>query len=307
MTMPTETIRIDTGEIEFEVDVAGPPDSNRLALLLHGFPELNYSWRFQLPLFAQHGYRVWAPNQRGYGATTRPEGVHAYRPEALVNDVTRLIDASGCSSVTLVAHDWGGVVAWLYALVKPRPLDRLIIMNLPHPTLFQKGLRTWAQIKRSWYGAFFQVPRLPELALGARNGQAIVEAFRGMAIDKSRFPDEVTEVYRQHAVQPGALTAMVNWYRGLRHMPPEWSALTADPPVIEIPTLLLWGEEDVALGKELTYGTDALVRDLTLRYLPDVSHWVQQEAPETVNAMIDAWLNGTDVPFAEPTSTTRVD
>lgn len=304
MTTPTETLRIDTGEIEVEVDVAGPPDSDRLALLLHGFPEAKDSWRYQIPLFAEHGYRVWAPNQRGYGTTTRPEGIRAYRPEALVDDVTRLIEASGCSSVTLVAHDWGGVIAWLYALVKPRPLDRLIVMNIPHPTLFQRGLKTWAQIKRSWYAVFFQVPRLPELVLGARNGRAIVEAFRGMAIDKTRFPDEVTEVYRQNAIQPGALTAMVNWYRGLRHMPPAWSALTADPPVIEIPTLLLWGEEDVALGKELTYGTDALVRDLTLRYLPNVSHWVQQEAPETVNAMIDAWLNGTDVPFAEPTSAT---
>lgn len=298
MTDDIQTIRVPTGEIDFEVDTAGDPNGDRLALLLHGFPELSYSWRYQMPLLAELGYRVWAPNQRGYGNTTRPEGIRAYRTEALVDDVTRLIDASGCSSVSLFAHDWGGVVAWYYALLQPRPLERLAIFNLPHPTLFQRGLRTWAQIKRSWYGVFFQVPRLPELALGARNGQAIVEAFRGMAIDKSRFPDEVTEVYRRHATQPGALTAMINWYRGLRYLPPEWKKLVESPPVIEIPTLMIWGEEDVALGKELTYGTEDLVRPLTLRYLPRVSHWVQQEAPEMVNAMIGAWLRDEDVPFA---------
>lgn len=293
-----ETISVDTGEITFEVATAGDPDSERLALCLHGFPELNYSWRYQMPLLAELGYRVWAPNQRGYGRTTRPAGVRAYRTGALVDDVSRLIDASGCSSVTLLSHDWGAVVAWMFALTQPRPLERLVVMNLPHPTLFRRGLRTWAQIKRSWYGAFFQIPRLPEAVLGAQNGRAITEAFRGMAIDKSRFPEEVTEVYRKAAMEPGALTAMVNWYRGLRFAPPEWKGMVEDPPTIEIPTLLLWGEEDRALGKELTYGTDQLVSDLTVRYLPNVSHWVQQEAPETVNEMLDAWFGGREVPEA---------
>lgn len=298
MSDPFETIAVDTGEITFEVATAGNSDSNRLALFLHGFPELNHSWRYQMPLLAELGYRVWAPNLRGYGRTTRPVGARAYRTDALVDDVSRLIDASGCSSVTLLSHDWGAVVAWIFAITRPRPLERLVVMNLPHPTLFRRGLRTWAQIKRSWYGAFFQIPRLPEAILGAQNGRAITEAFRGMAIDKSRFPDEVTEVYRKAAMEPGALTAMVNWYRGLRYAPPEWKAMLEDPPTIEVPTLLLWGEEDTALGKELTYGTDQFVSDLTVRYLPNVSHWVQQEAPEAVNRMLDAWFRDRDVPEA---------
>lgn len=298
MSGEIETIEVETDEITFEVDVAGDPKSDRLALLLHGFPELNYSWRYQMPMLADLGYRVWAPNQRGYGNTTRPDGIYAYRSEALVDDVTNLIDASGCSSVTLLSHDWGAIVAWLYAIMKPRPLERLVIMNVPHPVLFRRGLRTWKQFKRSWYGMFFQIPGLPEAALRASNGRAITEAFRGMAIDKSRFPEEVTEVYRQAALQPGALTAMINWYRGLRHQPPRWREILAAPPIIDVPTLMVWGEEDVALGKELTYGTDEFVSDLTLRYLPNVSHWVQQEAPETVNAMLNAWLTGEEVPEA---------
>lgn len=298
MSATPETLLVESDEITFEVDEMGDPASPRLALLLHGFPELNYSWRYQMPLLARLGYRVWAPNQRGYGHTTRPEGIYPYRTAALVDDVTRLIDASGCTSVMLMAHDWGGVVAWTYALLRPRAIEHLVIMNIPHPTLFQRGLRKWSQIRKSWYGAFFQVPRLPEMLLGAGNGRAITEAFRGMAIDKSRFPEEVTEVYRRAAMEPGALTAMINWYRGLRHATRAEKEMVANPPIIDIPTLMLWGEEDAALGKELTYGTEKLVPKLTLRYLPNVSHWVQQEAPETVNAMIEAWLAGAEVPEA---------
>ena len=126
--------------------------------------------------------------------------------------------------------------------------------------------------------------------LCAGEARAIGEAFRGAAIDKSRFPEEVTDVYRRAFLEPGAATAAVNWYRALRYMPADWNALIQNPPVIETPTLMIWGEEDAALGKELTYGTDELVRDFTIHYVPNVSHWVQQEAPESVNAMLGAWL-----------------
>jgi pimeloyl-ACP methyl ester carboxylesterase len=124
-----------------------------------------------------------------------------------------------------------------------------------------------------------------------------------MAIDKSRFPPEITDVYRRHATEPGALTAMVNWYRGLRYMPSAWRELVDDPPVLDVPTLMVWGEHDTALGVELTLGTDTLVADLTVRYLPEVSHWVQQEAPERVNAILEAWLTGAEVPEASRPST----
>jgi pimeloyl-ACP methyl ester carboxylesterase len=284
------TCFVDTGAVRFEVDVCGDPASERLALLLHGFPESSYSWRHQLPLLARLGYLAWAPNQRGYGHTTRFAGADNYRLELLVDDVGRLIDASGRKSVTLIGHDWGGIVAWMSALTAIRPLERLVVMNLPHPTSFRRNGRTWAQFRRSWYILFFQFPWLPEKLLAARGAQAIREAFRGMAIDKSRFPDAVLDVYARQALEPGALTAMVNWYRAMRRMDPALQRLIENPPILEVPTLMIWGEHDTALGKELTFGTEKLVRDFTIHYLPDVSHWVQQEAPERVNALLEEWL-----------------
>ena len=135
----------------------------------------------------------------------------------------------------------------------------------------------------------------PEWLLARNHCAAIGRAFRGMAVDKSRFPDAVLRVYQDAAAEPGALTAMVNYYRALLRSP---RRTRHGAPRIETPTLMIWGEEDTALGKELTFGTEEYVRDLTLRYLPRVSHWVQQEAPEKVNEMIEAWLLGKNVPYA---------
>ncbi len=291
---------VEAGGMRFDVDVSGAADAPRFALLLHGFPESSYSWRHQLPLLADLGFEAWAPNQRGYGATSRPEGVVNYRMERLLDDVGALIDVGARGRpVTLIGHDWGGAVAWMAALAALRPLERLVVMNLPHPTIFSRSLRGRRQLLRSWYMFFFQLPWLPERVLGARGARAIGEAFRGMALDKSRFPEEVLAVYRRQALQPGALTAMVNWYRGARLVGPRLRELTENPPLLDVPVLLLWGEHDTALGLELLEGTEQLVRDLTLRRLPGVSHWVQQEAPEAVNAMLSAWLCETPVPEAD--------
>jgi pimeloyl-ACP methyl ester carboxylesterase len=280
--------------LDFNVAMAG--SGERLALCLHGFPESSFSWRYQLPLLARLGYRAWAPDLRGYGRSSRPTGVEAYALANLEEDVAALIEASGAKDVVLVGHDWGALIAWNYAMFGRVPISKLIIMNVPHPKLAEKGLRTVRQLAKSWYVFFFQLPRIPEWAL-ARNGhEAISRAFRGMAVDKTRFPDEVLRVYRDAAAQPGALTAMLNYYRALIRGSRENRRRGA--PRIQTPTLMLWGEVDAALGKELTFGTDQYVSDLTLRYLPNVSHWVQQEAPETVNGMIEAWLLGKSVPYA---------
>jgi epoxide hydrolase 4 len=280
--------------IDFNVATAGAGD--RLALCLHGFPESSFSWRYQMPLLARLGYLVWAPDLRGYGRSSRPQGVEAYALEELQEDIASLIEASGAKQVVLIGHDWGALIAWYYAMFGLPPISKLIIMNVPHPALAQRGLRTWRQLVKSWYIFFFQLPRIPEWAL-ARNGcEAIGRAFRRMAVDKSRFPDEVLRVYQDAAAQPGALTAMVNYYRALLRSLRR-NRLRGTPR-IDTPTLMIWGEADAALGKELTYGTGEYVSRLTLRYLPNVSHWVQQEAPETVNAMIEAWLLDKNVPEA---------
>jgi epoxide hydrolase 4 len=294
MLEPLRYQTVSANGIDFNVAVAGSGD--RLALCLHGFPESSFSWRHQIPRFAALGYRVWAPDLRGYGGSTRPTGAAAYGLEILEEDVAALIEVSGAREVVLVGHDWGALIAWNYAMFGRLPISKLIIMNVPHPALAEKGLRTARQLVKSWYIFFFQLPLIPEWMLARNHCAAIAQAFRGMAVDKSRFPDGVLRVYQDAAAQPGALTAMLNYYRALlrglrrtRHR---------GAPRIEVPTLMIWGEVDTALGKELTLGTEEFVHDLTLRYLPNVSHWVQQEAPETVNGMIEAWLLGKSVPYA---------
>ena len=275
------------GDLSFELAEAGSGD--RLALCLHGFPELHYSWRFQIPLLVERGWRVWAPNLRGYGGTDRPEGVDAYHIDRLLGDVAALIDASGAREVLLIAHDWGAIIAWQFAIRKIRPLVGLVIMNVPHPMPFKRELRKWAQLRASWYVFFFQLPGLPEWAFGRNRARIIRRAFVGMAVDKSRFPKEVTDIYADAAMRPGALTAMINYYRALLRMP---DFANIGDGRIETPTLMIWGEEDKALGIWCTEGVAQWVPNLTLRRLPGVSHWVQQEAPEHVNALLSDWLAG---------------
>jgi len=284
---------VEANGLRFEVDKCGTGD--RLALCLHGFPEHSFSWRYQLPVLAELGYQAWAPNLRGYGHSSRPEGVAAYALEHLLEDVAQLIDASGARETVLLAHDWGAVIAWYFAMRRCRPLTHLVICNVPHPQAMQQGF-SLEQLKRSWYVFFFQVPGLAEHFLGRRQGEAMRNIMRASAVDKHRFPDEVGEVYWRNAMQPGALTAMVNYYRALVRGGGARRQKLQGFPVIETPTLMVWGEEDVALTKETTYGTDRYVRSLTLRYLPRVSHWVQQEQPEAVNAMIAAFLEERPVP-----------
>lgn len=285
-------ITVEANGLSFNVATAG--EGERLALCLHGFPESSYAFRHQLPLFAKLGYRAWAPDMRGYGKTSRPSGIDAYRMDQLEADVAGLIDASGSKHVTLVGHDWGGMVAWSFASHAARRLERLIILNAAHPACFRRALRAPRQLLRSWYILFFQIPWLPERLLGAFGAEAVGRMIARSAVDRSRFPKEVLQVYQQNALEHEALTAMLNYYRAIPRNLREPSQ--RGYPIIQTPTLMLWGERDAALGKELTIETERYVRDLTLRYLPDVSHWIQQEAPDTVNRMIAAWLSDRPVP-----------
>ncbi len=262
--------------------------TNRLALCVHGFPELNFSWRHQMPLLAERGWRVWAPNMRGYGASSKPEGIEAYRLDTLAEDLGALIDASGASDVMLIAHDWGAIIAWHFAIKRVRPLVRLVIMNVPHPMVARRERRNWRQLRMSWYIFFFQLPRLPELMMGRSGGRGIKGAIYNMAVDKSRFSKEVLKIYGDAALRPGALTAMINYYRALLRTP---DAGNIGDGMIDTPTLMIWGEEDKALGIWCSQGTEQWVPNLTIHRLPGVSHWVQQEAPERVNALLAGWID----------------
>lgn len=259
----------------------------KLMLMLHGFPEFWYSWRHQIPEFAQD-HKVVAIDLRGYNDSDKPQGLAAYRMDELIKDVAGVIRGLGYDRCILVAHDWGGAIAWQFAYAYPERVDRLIVMNLPHPAKFQQGLQTPQQLLRSWYIFLFQLPMLPELLLQAGDYQLIAEMFSRAAIDKAAFTPEDLEAYKDAAAKRGALTAMLNYYRNLLQSgstPREWSKLT-------VPTLLIWGENDVALGIELTYGTEAYVENLTVRYIPHCSHWVQQEQPQLVNQSMREFLQG---------------
>jgi pimeloyl-ACP methyl ester carboxylesterase len=282
---------VEANGLRFHVAECGEGD--RLALCLHGFPENWFSWRHQLPLLARLGYRVWAPDLRGYGESDRPAGREAYAIEVLMDDVAGLIDASGCRSTLLVGHDWGGIVAWYFAMRKLRALERLVQMNVPHPEPARAALRSsWAQRRRSLYALFFQIPRVPEWLLGRNGAQAIDRLFRDGVANPERFPPEVRAVFREAAARPGALRPMLDYYRALLRGGGARRQQALGSPVIETPTLLIWGEQDLALGREMLEGTERWVADLTLRTLPGVSHWVQQDAPEAVNGMLEAWLTG---------------
>ena len=271
--------------LEFEVFEAGR--GGRLALLLHGFPQHAVSWRNQVPFLAGLGYRVWAVNQRGYGGTSRPQRREDYALDQLTGDIAGLIDASGAASVTLIGHDWGALVAWTFAIRRIRPLARLVIVNVPHPLCFRRELKTWRQRRKSWYVGFFQLPVLPELLLAAGGGGLLVKMLRDGARSRDAFPDEVLEIYRANVSAPGAATAMLNWYRAAG-----WDVLAARDLAapIETPTLIIWGEQDVALGLPCLDGTDRYVRDLRIERLPDVSHWAQEDAPQVVNRLLGEFL-----------------
>ncbi len=276
---------VEANGIRFELAECGAGD--RLALCLHGFPELNYSWRFQMPMLAAKGWRVWAPNLRGYGASDKPKGVSAYRLDTLAADVGALIDASGAKEVMLIAHDWGAIVAWHFAIKKVRPLTRLVIMNVPHPKVAAREIRHWRQLKKSWYIFFFQLPGLPEWMMGRSGARGIKGAFYNMAVDKSRFPKDVLQTYADAALRPGALQSMINYYRALIRRP---DGRDIGDGRVDVPTLMIWGEEDAALNIRCTQGTEEWVSNFTLKRFPGVSHWVQQEAPEAVNAALSDWL-----------------
>lgn len=256
-----------------------------LMLMLHGFPEFWYSWRHQIPEFAKD-YKVVALDLRGYNDSDKPANQSAYVMAEFIRDVEGVIKGLGYDKCILVGHDWGGAIAWNFAYAHPEMVERLIVLNLPHPAKFAEGLRTPQQLMRSSYMFLFQLPWLPELLIQSSDYQAIETAIKGMAVNKSAITREDLEAYKDAAAKRGAMTAMLNYYRnifGQRMLSPDWS-------ILEVPTLMIWGEKDTALGKELTYGTEAYVRNFQIKYIPDASHWVQQEQPQLVNQYMREFL-----------------
>ena len=255
----------------------------RLLVLLHGFPEFWWSWRYQIPALSRY-FTVVAPDLRGYGESDKP--AWGYELDVLVNDVVSLIRELDHGRAIIAGHDWGGNLAWSLAIAYPHRVERLIALNVPHPALMARALgRNWRQMLRSWYFLFFQLPWLPEALIRANDYLFVERAFRGMAVDKSRFDDETIAHFKAALAQPGALTAAINYYRALLQKGAR-GMFRGSGMLVQAPTLIIWGERDFALGKELTYGTERFVPGLYIRYLPNCSHWVQQERPDEVNRLM---------------------
>jgi pimeloyl-ACP methyl ester carboxylesterase len=279
------TRTIEANGLRFLIDEAGTGD--RVALLLHGFPESRRCWRHQLPALADLGWHAVAPDMRGYGGSSRPTGRAAYRVDNLVEDTAALFDALGARQRLLIGHDWGGMIAWAFAIRRARPLDGIVILNAPHPRVYRNAVRHWRQRLRSWYVLFFQLPWLPERRLGADRAAAVGRLLRRSSRRAETFPLEIIEHYRDNAAAPGALTAMINYYRANLDV-----GAMARGPGVDAPMLLLWGEQDTALGPELVTPTASHVDDIAIQRFRDVSHWLPEEAPDEVNAALAEWLGG---------------
>jgi pimeloyl-ACP methyl ester carboxylesterase len=260
--------------------------SGPLVVLLHGFPEFWYSWRHQLPALASAGFRAVALDQRGYNTSEKPRGVSSYRTSSLVQDVAALVQHTGEQRATIAGHDWGGAVAWMTAALRPEVVERLVVINAPHPLAYRRAMRGLRQVLRSWYVLFFQLPWLPELMLRAGNYRAIDRVMRQQPRRPGTFSEEDIAAYKRAIAQPGALSAAVNYYRAAVRHPADMAAVHR----IGAPTLLIWGEHDPYLGLELTVGLERWVPDIRVERLPNASHWAQVDAADDVSRLLIDFL-----------------
>lgn len=278
---------VSTNGIHLHVVQAGPADGPVL-ILLHGFPEFWYGWKNQIPAFAAAGYRVWAPDQRGYNLSEKPPRVQDYNLDLLAADVAGLIHQSGQERVFLAGHDWGAAAAWWVAIKYPELLRKLLILNVPHPTVVRRfALRSNEQRLRSWYIAFFQLPWLPEFLLRRNEALAIAESMKRTSRPGSFGPADL-HLYRRAALRPGALAAMLNWYRAAAR------THTERMPSLRVttPTRIIWGVHDVALCRELAPLSLEMCDDGDLVYLEEATHWLHHDEPQRVNQLMLEFLQG---------------
>jgi len=274
--MDLEHSTIKTNGIRLHVVQTGPK-SGVPVLLLHGFPEFWYGWRSQIPALAAADCRVIVPDQRGYNLSDKPRGIKSYRIEELTNDILGLIDALEYEKVNLVGHDWGALVAWMLAIKHPERFHRLGIINVPHPVVMRRFLRRdFEQMRRSWYALFFQLPWLPEMIL------RLVSAGMRRSAKPNAFTGEDIEKYEEAWSQPGAMTAMLNWYRAAFWHRPQ----IINDMRVRVRTLMLWGVKDPALSYRMARPSIDYCDDGNLIFFPDATHWVQHEEPEVVNRQI---------------------
>lgn len=269
-------------------------DSQRpTVLLLHGFPDFWGGWRRQIPALHEAGFRVVAPDLRGYNLSSKPRSVFAYSLDRLSGDVVALIKHLGIERAHIVGHDWGGVIAWWTAQHHPRAVDRLAILNAPHPATYQRELRSWDQMRRSWYALFFQLPWLPEHLIRANDFAALRAVWRFDPQRRGAWSREDLQLSVQAMSQPGALTASLNYYRALLRSPRQ---MQRGGQKIPHPTLVLWGERDRYLSSNLLDNLKDWVPNLQTERFPDASHWLQHDAARAVNSHLIEFFSVDGVP-----------
>ena len=286
-----EALTLSANGIRFHAHADGP-DDGPLVLCLHGFPELGRSWRHQLPALGGAGYRAVAPDLRGYGKT---ELRGPFDLPTLVGDVVGLVGDLGRERAILLGHDWGGAVAWSVAARRPAVVEKLVVLNCPPPQELARAiLHSPAQLRRSWYVFFFQLPWLPERRMAANCAEVVARALVGGSHQRDAWPREEIEEYRVAFARPGRAKAAIDWYRaGFRHSLRPRRGRRIGP--VTAPTLVLWGVEDRFLGAELAT-PERLRRALadgngpTVVLIDGAGHFVQNEAPERVNAELLRWL-----------------
>jgi epoxide hydrolase 4 len=291
MTCPTHWHRAcQHGPVERDIEVNSVglhcmvEGEGPLVLLLHGFPETSHAWRKQIPALARR-FQVVAPDLRGFGASDKPKGIDAYRTSVVASDIVGLVRAFGADRAHIVGHDWGGGIAWALAGLHPETVERLVVLNCPHPVIMQKALRSnWTQIRKSWYIFAFQLPWLPEWSFRRDGARGLKDTLRRTATRPDTFTDADLDEYARAFSRPGAATGAINYYRAAVR-----SRVMREK--IKAPTLLIWAENDFALGNELTRGMEGLFEiPPRIEFVPDTSHWVMEERPELVNRLLLEFL-----------------
>jgi epoxide hydrolase 4 len=287
-----EHIDILTNAVRLHTVQAGP-QNGRLLVFLHGFPEFWYGWRGQIAYFAARGWRVVVPDQRGYNLSDKPRGVWQYQVEHLAADVDGLIRGLGSEKACLVGHDWGAAVAWETAIRYPRRLEKFAILNVPHPDVMARFIvsdRT--QLRKSWYIFFFQIPLLPELLLRSHHYAGLRRMLRASGRPGS-FSEADLDQYVRSWSQPGALTSMIAWYRAAfrRGVHSLWTSARVADRRVNVPVLVLWGRNDIALNVEMVEPSLQLC-DASKRAViyDDASHWVQIDETRAVNRELEDFL-----------------
>jgi len=284
---PGESVVVATNGIRLHTRQAGP-DDGPLVIVLHGFPEFWEGWHRQIEPLAAAGYRVIVPDQRGYNRSDKPDGVASYHIAELAADVIGLIDDAGRETAAVAGHDWGAAVAWWLALSYPARINSLTAVNVPHPTVMEDTLlSSLSQLRKSWYMFAFQLPVLPETIATANNCRALQ---RGLTESSRPGTFSATDLkrYREAWTQPGAVTAMINWYRAMgryRPRPPQQQ--------VSVPTLVMWGQQDEFLEPSMAEESLAYCDDAELVTFPSATHWVLHERPEETAEELLAHLDAT--------------